>query len=64
MYTNQNKMCYQDHENLSPDDYTTKNVRNNTGGYNKITYYSDGTSTVHWGGPCGSTNYNEYGEEC
>lgn len=34
-----------------------------TGGEVEVTRRSDGSSTVHWGGPCGSTNYNEYGEE-
>ena len=29
-----------------------------------ITRYSDGSSTVNWGGPCGSTNYDANGEEC
>lgn len=30
----------------------------------KVTRYSDGTSTVHHGGPCGDTHYDENGEEC
>ena len=64
MYYNSNKMCYKSHDDLDESDYTTKSVRNNTGGYNKITYYADGTTTVHWGGPCGSTSYDENGQEC
>lgn len=34
------------------------------GGYIDKTYYSDGSSTVNWGGPCGSTDYDEFGREC
>jgi hypothetical protein len=34
------------------------------GGYVNQTHYSDGSSTVNWGGPCGSTDYDEYGREC
>ena len=30
----------------------------------RTTNYSDGSSTVHHGGPCGSVNYDEFGEEC
>lgn len=28
------------------------------------TIYEDGSTTVYWGGPCGSSNYDEFGEEC
>lgn len=35
-----------------------------TGGEVQVTRYSDGSSTVHFGGPCGPQNYNEFGEEC
>jgi hypothetical protein len=28
------------------------------------TDYSDGSSTVHHGGPCGSTDYDHLGREC
>jgi len=37
---------------------------NNTGGKTRVTRYSDGSSTVHHGGPVGDTQYNEFGEEC
>ena len=30
----------------------------------ETTDYSDGSSTVHHGGPCGSTNYDHLGREC
>lgn len=29
-----------------------------------VTNYSDGSSTYHFGGPCGNVSYNEFGEEC
>lgn len=29
-----------------------------------VTNYSDGSSTVHFGGPCGPVDYDENGEEC
>lgn len=28
-----------------------------------VTYHNDGSSTVHWGGPCGDSDYYENGEE-
>ena len=42
------------------DDYREAVDRNGT----KTIHYKDGSSTVHWGGPCGSTNYDQNGEEC
>ena len=27
-------------------------------------HYQDGSTTVHWGGPCGFSHYDEFGEEC
>jgi len=30
----------------------------------EVTRYSDGSSTYHHGGPCGSSDYDENGEEC
>lgn len=30
----------------------------------KKTYYSDGSTTTHWGGPVGDTETDENGEEC
>lgn len=35
-----------------------------SGSETEVTYYSDGSSTVHFGGPCGPSNYDENGEEC
>lgn len=29
-----------------------------------VSYNDDGTSTVYWGGPCGSQDYDENGEAC
>lgn len=57
------KLCYEDRETLDRSDYKDSSVRVN-GSDVDVTYYSDGTSKVHWGGPCGSSNYDQYGEEC
>lgn len=35
-----------------------------TGGYYKVTNYSDGSSKRHGGGPVGDMCYDEFGEEC
>lgn len=35
-----------------------------TGGTVEVERYSDGSSTVNWGGPCAPTNYDANGEEC
>ena len=45
-------------------DYYTSVERTHTGSTITVDYYKDGRSTVHWGGPCGSTDYDEFGEEC
>lgn len=58
------RLCYKRLEDLEPDQYKTSLEDYHTGGKIKVTRYADGTSRVHWGGPCGDTCYNEYGEEC
>jgi hypothetical protein len=45
-------------------DDTTEWEDDGTGGEVLVTRRSDGTSTVHHGGPCGSQDYDEFGEEC
>lgn len=35
-----------------------------SGSETEVTYYSDGSYTYHHGGPCGSTHYDKYGNEC
>ncbi len=54
-------MCYKSKEDMEPGDYeTSKNSRGNN-----QTYYKDGTSTEHVGGPCGGDyHYDDLGEEC
>jgi len=48
-----------------PGEYsTTETVSDQTGGTVEVTYYNNGHSTVHWGGPCGDQSYDENGEEC
>lgn len=42
----------------------TRMEDNGTGGKVKVTRYADGSSTVHWGGPCGPMHYDKFGEEC
>lgn len=42
----------------------TRWENDNTGGKVKVTRYSDGSSTYHFGGPCGSQDYDEFGNEC
>lgn len=44
--------------------YYTSVERTHTGSTVSVDYYENGRSTVHWGGPCGSTDYDEFGEEC
>ena len=34
-----------------------------TGEKVRVTHYKNGKSTVHFGGPVGDVNYDEYGEE-
>lgn len=45
-------------------DYQRAKESDNTGGEVEVTRYRDGSSTVHWGGPCSPTNYDANGEEC
>lgn len=51
-------------ENFTDLDATTEKERVLTGVEIEVTRYSDGSSTHHFGGPCGSVNYDEFGEEC
>lgn len=61
---------YSNHKPMSqrPDLYEeygkTRMERTPSGSEVAVTRYEDGSSTVHWGGPCGSTSYDENGEEC
>ncbi|RLI66888.1 MAG: hypothetical protein DRO67_00555 [Candidatus Asgardarchaeum californiense] len=43
--------------------HTTEWEDDGTGGKVLVTRRSDGTSTVHWGGPVGDADYDEFGEE-
>lgn len=61
MYKDDDWMCNR-REN-DDDDYYEKTEKWQ-GEDLRTTVYSDGSSTVHWGGPCGSTQYDAYGEEC
>jgi hypothetical protein len=57
-------MCYRDRENMNRDDFEEGYEDDNTGGKVRVSRYSDGTTTVHHGGPCGDSHYDENGEEC
>lgn len=52
-------MCYQDLEDLDRGDFRDVVVDDD-----HVTYFSDGTSTRHGGGPAGDMHYDKYGEEC
>jgi len=45
-------------------EYTEEYEDTHTGDKVLVRRYKNGRSTVYWGGPCGSTDYDEYGEEC
>lgn len=66
MFRNERPMCKRNNKDRMEErkDYVDEMEDNGTGGKVRVTRYSDGTSTVHWGGPCGSVNYDENGEEC
>lgn len=43
------------------EDDVEKLVDDNTGGKVRVTYHRDGSSTVHWGGPCGDQEFDRDG---
>ena len=49
-----------------PEDagYTEEYEDDNTGGKVLVRRYTNGHSRVYWGGPCGPTDYDAFGEEC
>lgn len=51
------KMCHQPEEDLSVGDFTD-NLKDG------MRHYTDGTSKRMASGPCGSVDYDEFGEEC
>lgn len=51
-------------DQYSKNDKRTTNNDDGTGGKVSETNYSDGSSTVHFGGPVGDVNYDQYGNEC
>ena len=48
----------------SEEDRCTYSTVNHQGCKVPVSYNDDGTSTVYWGGPCGSQDYDENGEAC
>lgn len=63
MNRNKSPMCNRDKRTLSEDDYKESRF-DHYGDRVRRTDYSDGSSTVKWGGPCSPTNYDSNGEEC
>ncbi len=57
-------LCRENKDYLESTDYKETYVDDHTGGKTRVTRYRDGTSTFHYGGPCGKVNYDQYGEEC
>jgi hypothetical protein len=43
---------------------TTYKTKTPGGGKVEVTSYSDGSSTAHFGGPCGPVEYDQFGREC
>lgn len=64
MFKNDKKLCNQDIDKLSKGSFSTKKEKTPSGTSVEVIRFKDGSSKVKWGGPCGSTNYNEFGEEC
>lgn len=50
-------------DRFAPED-VMQDVEHVNGTKVPVTRYRDGSSTVHWGGPCPDTHYDAYGEEC
>lgn len=57
-------MCKWADEKIGPEDKTDGMTATTSGEDVPVTRFSDGSFTVHWGGPCGSETYDEYGNEC
>jgi hypothetical protein len=65
MYRERKPMCNEAEENIHPRDRrTVTKISPSTGSKEKMTYFSDGSSIRHCGGPCGPMHYDENGEEC
>jgi hypothetical protein len=64
MYRDFYPLCKQKDEDVSFEDRKEDEIELPSGSKVKVTRFSDGSSTVHWGGPCGDSQYNDLGEEC
>lgn len=58
------RMAQKQLSELAPEDYETNWESDGTGGEVEVTRYADGSSTYHFGGPCGPMSFDENGEEC
>lgn len=63
-FKNPNPISSRPSRDRTEDDVSVRTKERHNGADIDVTYYKDGSSKVHWGGPCGSTSYDEYGEEC
>lgn len=63
-YRIKNRMCNRPEDEVNEDDYEDTYEKGISGSKHRVRRFSDGTSTVYWGGPCFPTSYDENGEEC
>lgn len=63
-YNHKNNAQRAREEGFEDEDSIEVEETTNSGTKLKVTYYSDGSSTSHFGGPVGSTDYDENGDEC
>lgn len=64
MYRDNKPICNERDSDSKSEKISKIEKGNKDTAYESIVYYSDGSCKVNWGGPCGSTNYDKYGEEC
>ena len=64
-YDSKSRQCYESEDDLSDEDIVSdKYEPTPTGGKVRVKRFRDGSSSVHWGGPCGVAYYDEFGREC
>ena len=57
-------MSLRNDRDVSEWDYSRNWESDNTGGKVEVTRYADGSSTYHFGGPCGPIHFDSNGEMC
>lgn len=58
------RLCYKYADELSSDDVVSREKGGKNDAFIERIHYVDGSAKVFWGGPCGSSCYDEFGEEC